>query len=79
MVPKPSEVPNTSLKDIVAPGHVESLMGATASVIDIGEVGGATKHQDVLVVSLELPPILNPPSTGEEDISLKPLTNKPQK
>ena len=45
------------------------------SEIDTGEVGKPTKKQDNPGDSLELPPILNPPSTGEEDNSLKTSTN----
>ena len=75
VVPKPAEVPTTILKQIVAPSDVDLQLGATASWIDIREVGEVTKYQDIIFVSLDFPPIPNPPNTGEEECNLKPLTN----
>ena len=53
VVPKPADVPSTSLKESVAPGDVDSLLGMTASGTGTGEVGEPTTHQDILVDLLE--------------------------
>ena len=45
------------------------------SETDTGEVGKPMKKQDNPGDSLELSPILNPPSTGEENNSLETSTN----
>ena len=67
--------PSSSLEKSIPPGEVDSLPGVTVSATYTGEVGEPMKHQDNLGDTLEPPPILNPPSTGEKDNSLKPSTN----